>query len=88
MQRGQATVEYLALSLAILITGCLLVRFQTPIGGLAQALVHAVAPAHRRPPAARPGGHRHGPRRHVGHPCLCPLPLPVHSPPERERENR
>jgi len=88
MQRGQATVEYLALTLAILISGCLLVRFQTPVGGLARALAHAVAPTHRRAPAHRPAGHRHGPRRHPSHPCLCPLPLPVHSAPERERENR
>jgi hypothetical protein len=88
MQRGQATVEYLALTLVLLISGCLLVRFQTPVGSLARALAHAVAPAHRRAPAHRPSGHRHGPPKHLSHPCLCPLALPIHSAPERERENR
>jgi hypothetical protein len=88
MQRGQATVEYVALSVAILIAGCLLVRFQTPVDDLARAVANAVAAAHRRTPAARPHGHRQRPRRHVEHPCLCPLPLPVHSAREGERENR
>src|SRR4029079_829642 len=37
MQRGQSTVEYLALVLLVLVAACALVRFHTPVEGMAVA---------------------------------------------------
>ena len=74
MRRGQATIEYAALLAAVLIAGCLLVRFATPVERLALDLARAVlalprphrqAPRHRRAPSH--------PAHHPRHPCQCPF---------------
>ncbi|HUZ84426.1 MAG TPA: hypothetical protein VMU66_07010 [Gaiellales bacterium] len=76
MSRGQASVEYAALLLAVLLVGgCLLVRYQTPVRGLAAVVAHAVAaPAGHH--AARRRGHRPAPprpsRSATHRSCLCP----------------
>jgi len=76
MERAQATVEYLLLAMAVIVGGCLLVRFATPVEAVARAVVHAVAP---RPPHGAPAHPRRSrpasqPRRHrTPRPCLCPL---------------
>ncbi len=74
MPRGQATVEYVTLVTVLLIGACLLVRFETPVQTLAEAVAHAVAAPHRHPAVRpHPAVHRpHGPHRPVVHHCLCP----------------
>ena len=74
MRRGQATIEYAALLAAVLIAGCLLVRFATPVEQLALDLARAVLalprPHHQPPQHRRTPSHRvHHPR----HPCGCPF---------------
>ena len=75
MQRGQSTVEYLALVLLVLVAACALVRFHTPLEGMAVDLAQAVSGHGRRHLVHR----RRVPRRHVGHrrpadrSCVCPF---------------
>jgi hypothetical protein len=76
MERAQATVEYLLLTMAVIVGGCLLVHYATPVEAVARAVVHAVAARpHRRTPAHRPRSHRppHPPRHRTRKPCACPL---------------
>ncbi len=68
MQRGQATIEYALLATTLLLAGCLLVRFETPVQWLARAVVHTIVPVRAHPHHG--GGHGH--RRPRPHPCLCP----------------
>jgi hypothetical protein len=76
MSRGQATVEYLTLVTALVVGVCLLVRFETPVRAVAEAVAHAVAAPHRRArfdPRPHTSIHRpHPPRRPTVHRCLCP----------------
>jgi len=75
MQRGQSTVEYLALVLLVLVAACALVRFHTPVEGMAVDLARAVSGQTRRHLVH----HRRAPRPHEGHrrpadrSCVCPL---------------
>jgi hypothetical protein len=72
MQRGQATVEYLLLVVALMLSMCLLVRYPTPVEWMARAVVHAVS---RRPAphVHHGGGHHHGSRHRHPRPCACPV---------------
>lgn len=73
MQRGQATVEYVALAFLILIGACILVTYHTPVAKLAKELAQALD---GRPPKPKVIGRPHphkGPSRTVERPCLCPL---------------
>jgi hypothetical protein len=75
MQRGQSTVEYLALVLLVLVAACALVRFHTPVEGMAIDLAQAVSGHGRRHPVHQ----RRAPRHHEGHRrpadrrCVCPV---------------
>jgi hypothetical protein len=75
MQRGQSTVEYLALVLLVLVAACALVRFHTPVEGMAIDLAQAVS-GHGRPHLVH---RRRAPRHHEDHrrpddrTCLCPF---------------
>ena len=61
-------------TLLLAVPACLLVRFETPVQTLAEAVAHAVAAPHRHPAVrAHRAVHRpHGPHRPVVHHCLCP----------------
>jgi hypothetical protein len=83
MSRGQATVEYVALMLCIVLGVCLLVRTITPLEGLGMSLVHVfvpkrhpAAPAHPRKPPARTTH----PRQPRGYCPLGPISSPLPSP--------
>jgi len=75
MQRGQSTVEYLALVLLVLVAACALVRFHTPVEGMAIDLAQAVSGNGRRHLVHQ----RRAPRHHEGHRrpadrrCVCPF---------------
>jgi hypothetical protein len=78
MQRGQSTVEYLALVLLVLVAACALVRFHTPVEGMAVDLAQAVSGRgrrhlvhQRRPP------HHEGHRRPADRRCTCPFSAQV-----------
>jgi len=79
MQRGQSTVEYLALVLLVLVAACALVRFHTPLEGMAVDLAEAVS-GHGRRHLVHP---RRAPRHHAGHrrpadrSCVCPFEAQV-----------
>jgi len=49
--RGQATVEYALLAVALVVAVCVLVRYATPVTEMARAVAHAVShrPARHRP---------------------------------------
>jgi hypothetical protein len=74
MHRGQATIEYVLLLTALILSLCVLVRYETPVRFLARAITHAL-------PHRQGGGggdnHHHGPERRRPHPCLCPQPEEV-----------
>jgi len=78
MQRGQATIEYVLLSTALLVATCLLARFATPVEDIGRALRAAVAPrpAHE-PSAGQPAARRRTrpprPRERSPRRCYCPL---------------
>jgi len=74
MRRGQATIEYAALLATVLVAGCLLIRFATPVERLSLDLARAVLALPR--PHHRPPRHRHTPIHPVHHsrqPCRCPF---------------
>jgi hypothetical protein len=74
MSRGQATTEYVALMLCIVLGVCLLVRTITPLEGLGMSLVHVFVPKrHPAPPKhpRKPPAQRRAPRRTPR--CYCPL---------------
>jgi hypothetical protein len=79
MQRGQSTVEYLALVLLVLVAACALVRFHSPLEGIAVDLAEAVSGRGRRHLVQQ----RRAPRQHEGHRrpadrnCVCPFPAQV-----------
>jgi hypothetical protein len=68
MRRGQATIEYVLLLTALMLSLCVLVRYETPVRWMARAITHALPHRHG---GAGGGGHHHGPA-HRAHPCLCP----------------
>jgi len=77
MTRGQATIEYVALMLCIVLGVCLLVRTITPVEGLGMSLVHVFVPKrhpappkHPRQPSPKKATPRRAPR------CYCPLGPP------------
>jgi hypothetical protein len=69
MRRGQATIEYMLLLTALMLTLCVLVRFETPVRWMARAITHALP---HRQGGGGGGGHHHGPEHRRPHPCLCP----------------
>ena len=75
MQRGQSTVEYLALVLLVLVAACALVRFHTPLEGLAVDLAQAVSGRghHHLVHQRRAPRHHEGPRRPADRSCVCPF---------------
>jgi hypothetical protein len=75
VSRGQATVEYALLVVALVVAVCLLVRFATPVTDVARAVAHAMShrPARHRPHATI--GKRRPPHRRPA-PCLCPFTSP------------
>jgi len=75
MQRGQSTVEYLALVLLVLVTACALVRFHAPLEGMAVDLAQAVSGRGRHHLAhpRRAPRHNQGPRRPADRSCVCPF---------------
>jgi len=74
MQRGQSTVEYLALVLLVLVAACALVRFHTPLEGMGVDLAQAVSGHGRRHLVHPPRAPRHheGHRRPADRSCVCP----------------
>jgi hypothetical protein len=68
MRRGQATIEYVLLLTALMLSLCVLVRFETPVRWMARAITHALPHRH----GGGGGGHHHGPQHRHPHPCLCP----------------
>ena len=95
MSRGQATVEYVALMLCIVLGVCLLVRTITPLEGLGMSLVHVFVP--KRQPAPPKHPRKSSPRKATPRKaprCYCPLgPSPPASAsagasPNRSRETR
>ena len=70
MRRGQATIEYALLLTALMLSLCVLVRFETPVRWMARAITHALP--HRQGGGGGGGGHHHGPEHRRPHPCLCP----------------
>ena len=54
MSRGQATTEYVALMLCIVLGVCLLVRTITPLEGLGMSLVHVFVPKRHPAPPKHP----------------------------------
>jgi hypothetical protein len=75
MQRGQATLEYSGLALALLLGACLLVQAAGPVEGIARALLAELRPARAAPSPspARPLSVRHRPSRPRRAPrCYCP----------------
>ena len=54
MSRGQATTEYVALMLCIVLGVCLLVRTITPLEGLGMSLVHVFVPKRHPAPSKHP----------------------------------
>lgn len=75
MERGQATVEYSALTTLALVAACALVQFTTPVAGLASDLVHILVPRVDHAPRHHTSqtSHRRRPRTHQ---CLCGSPPP------------
>ena len=71
MRRGQATVEYVLLLTALMLSLCVLVRYPTPVRWMARAITHALP---HRQGGGGGGGHHHGPEHRRPHPCLCPPP--------------
>ena len=68
MSRGQATTEYVALMLCIVLGVCLLVRTITPLEGLGMSLVHVFVPKrHPAPPKhpRKPPAQRRAPRAYA-----------------------
>ena len=68
MRRGQATIEYVLLLTALVLSLCVLVRYETPVRWMVRAITHALPHRH----GGGGGGHRHGPAHRRPHPCLCP----------------
>jgi len=68
MHRGQATIEYVLLLTALMLSLCVLVRYETPVRWLARAITHALP--HRQ--GGGGGGYHHRPEHRRPHPCLCP----------------
>ena len=54
MSRGQATTEYVALMLCIVLGVCLLVRTITPLEGMGMSLVHVFVPKRHPAPPKHP----------------------------------
>jgi hypothetical protein len=75
MQRGQSTVEYLALVLLVLVTACALVRFHTPLEGMAVDLARAVSGRgrHHLVHQRRAPRHHEEHRRPADRSCVCPF---------------
>src|SRR6478672_1100668 len=73
MSRGQATTEYVALMLCIVLGVCLLVRTITPLEGLGMSLVHVFVPEGHPAPSKHPRklSPKEAPRR--ARRCYCPL---------------
>jgi hypothetical protein len=69
MRRGQATIEYVLLLTALMLSLCVLVRFETPVRWMARAITHALP---HRGGGGGGGGRHHGPEHRHPHPCLCP----------------
>jgi len=74
MHRGQATIEYVLLLTALMLSLCVLVRYETPVRWMARAIIHTLP--HRQGGGAG-GGRNHGPEHRRPHPCLCPQPEEV-----------
>jgi hypothetical protein len=68
MRRGQATIEYALLLTGLMVSLCVLVRYETPVRWMARAITHALPHRH----GGGGGGHHHGPGHRRPHPCLCP----------------
>jgi hypothetical protein len=77
VQRGQSTVEYLALVLLVLVAACALVRFHTPVEGMAVDLAQAVSGHGRRHLVhqRRPPRHHEGHGRPADRSCVCPFSM-------------
>ena len=67
MRRGQATIEYALLLTGLMVSLCVLVRYETPVRWMARAITHALPHRH-----GGGGGGHHGPGHRRPHPCLCP----------------
>jgi Flp pilus assembly pilin Flp len=76
VSKGQATVEYTLLAVALAVAVCLLVRYATPVADVARAVAQAVShrPARHRPHALHVTRRRPPHRRPA--PCLCPFEPP------------
>lgn len=68
MRRGQATIEYVLLLTGLMVSLCVLVRYETPVRWMARAITHALPHRH----GGGGGGHHHAPGHRRPHPCLCP----------------
>jgi hypothetical protein len=68
MRRGQATIEYALLLTGLMVSLCVLVRYETPVRWMARAITHALPHRH----GGGGGGHHHAPSHRQPHPCLCP----------------
>jgi hypothetical protein len=70
MERGQASIEYTLLIAILIVSLCLLVRYQSPVIAIARSVQHAVA-AHHRPDHRGHAGHAGHHRSPVHKPCWC-----------------
>jgi hypothetical protein len=85
MQRGQATIEYLLLVTALMLSMCLLVRYPTPVEWMARAIAHAVS--HRPATHRHHGGGRHHASHRHPHPCVCPIVKRGRSPAQHQHHS-